>query len=67
MTGVPVLFTFWVTPYFYPILSAPPSNQHYHLLALVAWMLTIGPKENWYKSLFGKKSDVKQNKKKKLQ
>mmetsp|Transcript_13063 Transcript_13063/g.22047 ORF Transcript_13063/g.22047 Transcript_13063/m.22047 type:complete len:218 (+) Transcript_13063:559-1212(+) len=43
MTGVPLVLTFWVTEYFYPFLHGDPQYQHYLILGLTAWLITVGP------------------------
>merc|ERR1712178_536112 len=48
MVGLPQIFTFWITPYFYPILDKDPKHQHYFMLGLTAWLITIGPKDNFF-------------------
>lgn len=42
MIGLPACFTFLVTPYLYPIKD-DPCYQHYMLLSVCAWLLTVGP------------------------
>jgi hypothetical protein len=48
MVGLPQIMTFWITPYFYPILDDDPKYQHYFMLGLTAWLITIGPKESLF-------------------
>mmetsp|Transcript_22607 Transcript_22607/g.34902 ORF Transcript_22607/g.34902 Transcript_22607/m.34902 type:complete len:90 (+) Transcript_22607:97-366(+) len=59
-TGVPILATFWVTEYFYPINGKDPKHQHWFLLALVAYLLTVGTSEGVLKAVykFFKKGEV---------
>lgn len=49
MVGLPQILTFWITPLLYPIRDYDPALQHYFLLALAAWLSTIGPKDNLFK------------------
>lgn len=47
MVGVPQLLTFWIYGVFFPVnnRSLPKEYQHFLGLALVAWLLTIGPQD----------------------
>jgi hypothetical protein len=44
MVGLPFVMLFWIQPYFYPVLGDPDS-QHYFLLVLVLYLLTVGPNQ----------------------
>ena len=44
MLGLPMLLTFWIPNYYYPIVGGvDPRYQHYFLLGLSLWLVTIGP------------------------
>ena len=51
MIGLPFILLVFVPGYFYPINGRDPRYQHYFLLSLTAWFLTVGPKESLYKSI----------------
>ena len=51
LTGLPFILFVFVPEYFYPINGKDPRYQHYFLLSLTAWFLTVGPKESLYKSI----------------
>lgn len=50
LVGLPALSTFWINDYFYPILHGgdrPRMNlQHKVLLGIVAWLITVGPRND---------------------
>ena len=46
MIGLPIEVTWWIYPYFYPIERCCTKKQHYFLLALMTWLVTIGPKKD---------------------
>ena len=43
MVGLPTLLTFVVQIKYFPI-RGDPSPQHFFLLGLLAWLVTVGPK-----------------------
>ena len=53
LTGLPFILLVFIPGHYYPINSADPRYQHYFLLSLTAWFLTVGPKESLYKSIKG--------------
>lgn len=59
MLGLPIPATVWIYQYLYPvnkgnevIQSIPkttdPAIQHIFILAVTAWLLTVGPRENLF-------------------
>ena len=55
MIGVPYILVFWITNYFYPIITnmgGDPQYQHKFLLALCFWLITIGPRMNLFDDLY---------------
>jgi len=48
MVGLPTVFMVWIPNYLYPIVmdedSDDPMLQHFFLLALVGWLITVGPR-----------------------
>jgi len=48
MVGLPTVFMVWIPNYLYPIVmdedSDDPMFQHFFLLALVGWLITVGPR-----------------------
>lgn len=51
MIGLPGVLTFWVPLYFYPFLNGDPAPQHYMLLNVSGWLLTVGPQDDLFKFL----------------
>jgi hypothetical protein len=52
MTGVPLILTFWIPNYLYPINGRDPRHQHYFVLALSIWLITVGPTKNLFKDIY---------------
>jgi hypothetical protein len=48
MIGLPTFLMVWIPNYLYPIVmdedSDDPMFQHFFLLALVGWLITVGPR-----------------------
>jgi hypothetical protein len=48
MIGLPTVMTAWIPNYFYPLVpdedSDNPMYQHLFLIAIVGWLITVGPK-----------------------
>jgi hypothetical protein len=60
MIGVPYIMVFWIANYFYPI-QGDPRYQHFFLLGISLWLITIGPHRSLVDSFLGlfKKTKVK--------
>lgn len=54
---MPSIFTFWIPGYFYPLFHISLHNkdllkdQHQFMLAVMLWLITIGPRRSWIKDL----------------
>jgi hypothetical protein len=59
MLPLPLISTIWASNYFFPITNMDPRYQHFFLLGLSFWLITVGPQKPWFD--LSREIKVKQN------